>query len=256
MDPVAFELFGIKIAWYGILISLGMLIALVLSNYTSKLKKINYDLLLNAILIALPCAIIGARLYYVLFSLDYYLSNPIQILNIRQGGLAIHGGLIFGIGSGVIYLLKKKENIIKYIDATVPCIVIAQAIGRWGNFMNGEAHGGEVTKEFISRFPEFIQKGMFINGAYYHPTFLYESVLNVGIFIVLMIMLFKKVRDGYTAFTYIGLYSLGRFFIEGMRTDSLYIGGMRIAQIVSLLGVAAWIGFIIYDQVKRKKQAH
>lgn len=122
--------------------------------------------------------------------------------------------------------------------------------------MNGEAHGGEVTKEFISRFPDFIQKGMFINGAYYHPTFLYESVLNIGIFIVLMIMLLKKVRDGYTAFTYIGLYSLGRFFIEGMRTDSLYIGGMRIAQIVSLLGVAAWLGFIVYDQIKKKKQRH
>lgn len=254
MNPVAFELFGLSIRWYGILISTGMVLGLMLSGVTAKLKNINEDILINAVLIALPFGIIGARLYYVLFSLDHYLADPIQIFNIRQGGLAIHGGLILGIGSGIIYLLKKKEKIIKYVDAAVPCIVIAQAIGRWGNFMNSEAHGGEVTKEFISKFPEFIQKGMFINGAYYHPTFLYESVLNLSICIILMIMLYKKVRDGYVAFTYLGLYSLGRFFIEGMRTDSLYFLGLRIAQLVSLCGVLAFALFVVYDKVKRKKQ--
>ena len=252
LNPVAFELFGLSIRWYGILISIGMVLGLGVSNITGKLKKIDEDILLNAVLIALPFGIIGARLYYVLFSLDYYLQNPAQIINIRQGGLAIHGGLIFGIGAGIIYLMKKKQIIIKYVDAAVPCIVLAQAIGRWGNFMNGEAHGREVTKEFISKFPEFIQRGMFIDGAYYAPTFLYESLLNFGIFAILMIMIFKKARDGYVSFTYLGLYSLGRFFIEGMRTDSLYFLGLRIAQLVSLAGIIAFLGFVIYDKFIKK----
>lgn len=252
MNPIAFKIFGIEIAWYGILIASGMIIGILLAEYTSKLKKINYDLLINAVFIALPCAIIGARLYFVAFRWEYYSQNLLEIVNTRQGGLAIHGGLIFGITSGVLYLKSKKENIIKYVDATVPCIIIAQAIGRWGNFFNQEAHGGPVTPEFIQHFPEFIQKGMFIKGIYYHPTFLYESVWNVLVFVILIMILKKGLKDGFSTFSYIGLYSLGRFFIEGLRTDSLMLGPLRIAQVMSILGILAWVGYLIYYFKTRK----
>lgn len=256
MNPIAFSLFGLDIRWYGIFIATGMVVAILLSSYTSKIKNINYDYLLNAVLIALPCGIIGARLYYVVFEWGYYSQHLNEIFAIRNGGLAIHGGLLFGIGAGAAYMIYKKQSILKNLDAVVPGIILAQAIGRWGNFMNQEAHGGPVSAEFISKFPEFIQKGMLIDGTYYHPTFLYESIWNVIVFIILMILLKKCVEDGVVAFSYIGLYSLGRFFIEGLRTDSLMIFGLRIAQIVSLVGILAWIGYLIYVYAikKRKKR--
>lgn len=252
MNPVAFTLFSIQIRWYGILISTGMIIGILLAKKSCDVKKISYDTLIDIILIALPLAIIGARLYYVLFNLDYYSQNMGEILNIRQGGLAIHGGLIFAIGSAYLYCRKKQISFLKYADAAAPSIIIAQALGRWGNFFNQEAHGGPVTKEFISHFPAFIQNGMYIEGTYYHPTFLYESIWNVLVFICLTYVLRKSKKDGTTIFTYVGLYSIGRFFIEGLRTDSLMIGPLRIAQIVSLLGVAIWIVFLYFVYIKEK----
>lgn len=244
MNPVAFSIFGIDIRWYGIMISMGMVLGILLAKKSCDVKNISYDTFMDLILIALPLAIIGARLYYVLFNLDYYSQNVSEILNTRQGGLAIHGGLIFAIGSAYIYSRKKKINFLKYADAAAPSIIIAQALGRWGNFFNGEAHGGPVTVEFISHFPKFIQKGMYIEGTYYHPTFLYESTWNILVFASLLYILRKSKKDGTTLFTYIGLYSIGRFFIEGLRTDSLMIGPLRIAQIISLLGVVIWLSFL------------
>ncbi len=137
-------------------------------------------------LIAFPSAIIGARLYYVIFEFEDYKDNLINIFNIRQGGLAIHGGIIFGVLAVYIYLKYRKESFFKYVDVAAPSIILGQAIGRWGNFFNSEAHGGPVTKEFISKFPQFIQKGMFIEGTYYHPTFLYESIWNFIVCIFLI----------------------------------------------------------------------
>lgn len=252
MNPIAFNLFGIEVRWYGILISAGMLIAILITSYTCKVKRINHDRMMDIVLIALPAAIIGARLYYVLFNLNYYSLHPSEILNIRQGGLAIHGGVIFALIVGYIYSRKRRLSFLEYADAAAPAIIIAQAIGRWGNFFNQEAHGGEVSYEFIKNFPVFIQKGMFIGGAYYHPTFLYESIWNFISFILLMILIKKSKSDGLTFFTYIGLYSLGRFMIEGLRTDSLMLGPLRVAQVVSLTGIIAWIIFLYYARFRKK----
>lgn len=252
MNPIAFSIFGFGIHWYGIIIACGMLLAIVLSSYTSKLRGINYDELLNMILIGLPLAIIGARLYYVIFSFSDYVNNPIEILNTRQGGLAIHGGIIVGLLTAFTYCYRRKLKFMDYADVIAPSIIIAQAIGRWGNFFNQEAHGDSVSYSFIKHFPMFIQKGMYIDGTYYNPTFLYESIWDLCVFFILLTVLKKAKRPGIVIFSYIGLYSIGRFFIEGLRTDSLMIGPLRIAQVVSLFGVLAWIGFLFY-YFKRKK---
>ena len=204
-------------------------------------------------LIAFPSAIIGARLYYVIFEFEDYKDNLIDIFNIRQGGLAIHGGIIFGVLAVYIYLKYRKESFFKYVDVAAPSIILGQAIGRWGNFLNSEAHGGPVTKEFISKFPEFIQKGMFIEGTYYHPTFLYESIWNFIVCIFLIYLLKKTNKKGIVFMCYIGLYSLGRFFIEGLRTDSLYLGSIRVAQLMSIAGMILSI-FFIYNIMKKERE--
>ena len=251
MNPIAFNIFGLDIRWYGILIALGMMVGIILANYTSRLKDVDYDEFLNIVLISFPIAIIGARFYYVIFEFNQYKDNLIDVFNIRQGGLAIHGGIIFGMIAALIYTRLKKENLLEFADIAAPSIIIAQAIGRWGNFFNSEAHGGPVTQGFISEFPNFIQKGMLIDGVYYHPTFLYESIWNVIICLLLLYLLTKTFKIGTVFFSYIGLYSLGRFFIEGLRTDSLMFGGMRVAQLISLVGIAIWIIFIAINHRKK-----
>lgn len=244
MNPVAFTIGGFDIRWYGILIAIGIILGIVIAQYNCKWREVDYDNLLNIVLLSLPIGIIGARLYYVVFEFDNYKNNIISAFNIRNGGLAIHGGLIFAIGTALIYTKIKKLNFIKFADVAAPSIILAQALGRWGNFFNQEAHGDAVSYEFIKHFPMFIQKGMNINGMYYNPTFLYESIWNIMVFVLLMIILRKCKRNGMVFFTYIGLYSVGRFIIEGMRTDSLMFGNIRMAQFVSLMGVIAWIIFL------------
>lgn len=252
MNPVAFNLFGLDIRWYGLLISMGMVLGIVIASNSCKVKGLSYDYMMDLVLIALPAAIVGARLYYVLFNLSYYTSNPAEIINIRQGGLAIHGGVLFALAAAFIYARKKKLDFLSYADAAAPSIILGQAIGRWGNFFNQEAHGGSVTKEFISRFPKFIQEGMFIEGSYYHPTFLYESLWNIAVFAVLLVVLRKSSKKGTTFFGYVGLYSIGRFIIEGLRTDSLMFGPLRVAQLVSLTGVAIWLIFLYFAYFRKK----
>lgn len=251
MNPIAFSIGGFDIRWYGILIACGMTFGIIMANYNCKWREVDYDNLLNIVLISIPIGIIGARLYYVVFEFDNYKNNIIDAFNIRNGGLAIHGGLIFALGTALIYTKIKKLNFIKFADVAAPSIILAQALGRWGNFFNQEAHGDSVSYEFIKNFPMFIQQGMNINGIYYNPTFLYESIWNLVVFIILMIMLRKSQKNGIVFFTYIGLYSIGRFVIEGMRTDSLMIGNIRIAQLVSLSGVTLWIVFIGLNYYKR-----
>lgn len=246
MNPIAFSIFNIPIRWYGIFIALGMVIGITITSYTCKLKRISYDKFIDMIIIVLPMAIIGARLYYVLFEFDYYRNNLLEIINIREGGLAIHGGVILGIITAAIYIKNKRLDFFKYADAAAPGLIIAQAIGRWGNFFNQEAHGGQVSREFISHFPEFIQRGMLIGGNYYHPTFLYESIWDVLVFLLLILIVKKSKKNGLAAFSYIGLYSIGRFFIEGLRTDSLMLGSFRVAQLISLSGILVWIIALIY----------
>ena len=254
MDPIAFNIFGLSVAWYGIFIAGGMMVGIILANFTSKLKNVDYDELLNIVLISFPIAIIGARAYYVIFEFNQYKDNLVQVFNIRQGGLAIHGGVIFGMIAALIYTRYKKQNLLEFADVAAPSIIIGQAIGRWGNFFNSEAHGGPVTQTFISKFPVFIQKGMLIDGVYYHPTFLYESIWNLFICLILIYLLTKTFKSGTVFFSYIGLYSIGRFFIEGLRTDSLMFGGIRVAQLISLAGVTLWIIFLVMNN--KKKDLH
>jgi len=252
MNPIAFNIFGLDIRWYGIFIATGMMVGIILSDFTCKLKNIDYDEFLNIVLISFPIAIIGARTYYVIFAFNQYKNNLIDVFNIRQGGLAIHGGIIFGMLAALIYTRYKKENLLGFVDVAAPSIIIAQAIGRWGNFFNSEAHGGPVTQAFISKFPDFIQKGMLIDGVYYHPTFFYESIWDLMVGLILIYLLTKTFKRGTVFLTYIGLYSIGRFFIEGLRTDSLMFGSIRVAQLISLAGIALWIIFLAIN-IKKKE---
>lgn len=253
-NPIAFELFGLEVRWYGILIAVGVILGLTLAWYNCKRLDLDFDMLTDGFLWAFPFAIIGARAYYVIFQFNDYKDNLADVFNIRQGGLAIHGGLIGALIVILIFAKVKKINLAKYMDVAAPSIILAQAIGRWGNFMNSEAHGGPVTKEFISHFPKFIQDGMCIKGVYYHPTFLYESLWNLVVFIILLVILYKKTskQDGFVVCSYISLYSLGRVFIEGLRTDSLMFHGFRVAQIVSVIGIVSGIMIMLILKIRRE----
>lgn len=253
MNPTAFSINGFEIRWYGILIWLGIVAALALGYYNCKRKNLSFDTVFDGLLVCLPAAIVGARFYYVIFQFNEFKDNPISMFNTRTGGLAIHGGLIGAAIAAAIFFKVKKIKPFEYLDLVAPSIVLAQAIGRWGNFMNSEAHGGEVTKEFISHFPEFIQKGMLIGGKYYHPTFLYESIWDILCCVILMIIFYKNKEgsDGVVIGSYMILYSVGRFFIEGLRTDSLMFGGLRVAQITSIALIIA--GIIVIYLTKKKR---
>ena len=244
MDRVAFTIFGIDVMWYGVLIATGMLIGVALAVREAKRVGISEDDVLNIAIIAIPVAIICARLYYVIFSWDYYSQNPGEIFNIRGGGLAIHGGLIGGILTGFIYAKVKKLDFFKTADAVMVGMPLAQAIGRWGNFINGEAHGG----------PTSLPWGIMVDGVKVHPTFLYESIWDFGIFLFIMFyMRKKKTYEGEVIVSYITLYSIGRFFIEGLRTDSLMFGPIRMAQFISLVGVVGGLVLHFYLKNRAKK---
>lgn len=253
MNPIAFYIFGISIRWYGLFIAIGMTLGIIVAKYNCRYRSIKFDTILDVVLISIPIGIIGARLYYVLFQFSDYKYNLIDIFNIRQGGLAIHGGILFALISAYIITKHKKVSFLKVADVVAPSIIIAQALGRWGNFFNSEAHGGPVSYDFIKHFPSFIQKGMHIDGLYYHPTFLYESGWDFFIFVILMIVLRKYDEKGVVFFSYLGMYSIGRFIIEGFRTDSLMFGPIKIAQLVSLCAIVIWIVFLIFCMFKKEK---
>jgi len=239
-------------AWYGLIIVVAMVLAIYLTIKEGEKRGISEDFVVDTAFWVLPLGILGARLYYVLFELDYYLTNPLQILAVWEGGLAIYGGIIAGVLT--IYWRTKKENVpfLLFIDILAPYTLLAQAIGRWGNFINQEAHGGEVSRQFLENFmlPEFIIEGMHINGAYYHPTFLYESLWSLlGVVLILVLRNRKPLLlRGETTASYLIWYGFGRFFIEGLRTDSLYLGPFRISQIVSAVIILIGIGIILYKR--------
>jgi len=246
MNPVLIDLGFIKIYWYSIMILIGLFIGGSLIIKESKKFKIPEDYLINLILYTIVSAIIGARLYYVVFNWSYYSQNLIDIFKVWEGGLAIHGGLFFGLLTVIVYTKKYNVKTLRMLDIIVVGLIIGQAIGRWGNFFNGEAHGGATTLEFLQSLflPKFIIEGMYIHGVYYHPTFLYESIWCLIGFIVLL--LFRRRyynKIGQTTGLYLIWYGIGRFFIESMRTYSLMLGNFKIAQIISILFVI--IGIII-----------
>lgn len=250
IDPIAFRLGPIEVAWYGLIIVVGMFVAVWLSMKEANKRGIGEEFIIDLAFWIIPAGIIGARLYYVLFELPTYLANPIKIFYFWEGGLAIYGGLILGFVALYVYSNKQNVPVWLLVDVLAPHVMIAQAIGRWGNFINQEAHGTEVTRQFLERLrlPEFIINQMNINGNYYHPTFLYESLWNVIGFIILMSIRAKSnfLRRGETFLSYLAWYGLGRFFIEGLRTDSLYLGSFRVSQLLSLVLFIGSIGLIAY----------
>lgn len=250
IDPVAISIGPIKIYWYGIIIALAMLIGISLATKEAQKLGLEEDTMVDMALWAIPIGFIGARLYYVLFKWDYYIQNPSEIIAIWNGGIAIYGGLIAGGLAVYWFARRKKMTLTLLLDILAPSVLLAQSIGRWGNFINQEAHGGAVSRQFLETLylPEFIIEQMNINGTYYHPTFLYESLWSLLGFILLIILRNQKglLRRGEVALSYVIWYSFGRFFIEGMRTDSLWIGDiMRVSQMLSLVlfisAIVLWI---------------
>ncbi|MBC8630977.1 prolipoprotein diacylglyceryl transferase [[Eubacterium] tenue] len=244
MDRVAFTIFGIDVMWYGILMATGMILGTLIAIKEAKRVGIKEDYILDLAIIAIPAGLICARLYYVLFNWGYYSNNPSQILNLRGGGMAIHGALIGGVLAGYIFSRYKKLDFFKLADTVMLGMPLAQSIGRWGNFINQEAHGG----------PTNLPWGIMVNGVKVHPTFLYESIWDFGIFVFLWIFRKKKSYEGQVIVLYAILYSLGRFFIEGLRTDSLMIGPFRMAQVISLVGIIGGIVVHMYLSNKNKKK--
>jgi phosphatidylglycerol---prolipoprotein diacylglyceryl transferase len=208
---------------------------------------------MDLMLWAIPIAILSARLYYVIFEWNYYSQNPGEIIAIWNGGLAIHGALIGGVITAIVFTKKRQVSFWQLVDIAAPSIILGQAIGRWGNFINQEAHGGEVTRAFLEnlQLPEFIINQMYINGAYYHPTFLYESIWNFVGFILLMLLRKVNLRRGEMFLSYVIWYSVGRFFIEGMRTDSLMLTeSLRMAQTISAVLIIAAVVVLLYRRAK------
>lgn len=255
MNNVFISLGPITIYWYSVLILTGVLTAIYVALKESK-KENMHDFINELITYVIVAGIIGARLYYVIFNFSLYKNNLIDIFKIWEGGLAIYGGVIAGF-LAVVYLAKKKnKSIIKTTDIIVPGLILAQAIGRWGNFFNQEAYGSIVSLEFLKsiHLPTFIINGMYINGSYYHPTFLYESIWCIlGFILLITIRKITKRKIGIMTSTYFIWYGMGRFFIEGLRTDSLYLGSFRVSQIVSIILIIIGIVGIILSFKKGVK---
>lgn len=253
IDPVAFSLGVLEVKWYGIIIASAILIGYWIAQKSAQSVGFHEDDLVNILLVCVFVAIISARLYFVLFQLDYYIQNPIEIPMIWHGGIAIHGGLIGAFAMGTYYCYRKNWHPFQLGDVVAPSIILAQGIGRWGNFMNHEAHGGPVSRSFLEslHLPQFIIENMQINGIYYQPTFLYESIWDVIGFIIL-ITIRRHLKIGETFFIYIIWYSVGRFYIEGLRTDSLMLTEtIRIAQAVSIVCIIIGVIFIVWRRLKK-----
>lgn len=253
LNPIAFHLGPIAVHWYGIIIGFGALLGLYIAMQECKKRGISPDHLVDFVTIALPVAIISARIYYVLFEWSYYQKHLSEIPAIWHGGIAIHGGLIGAILTAIIFTRKRKISFWKLADITAPSILLGQAIGRWGNFMNQEAHGGPVSRAFLEHLhlPAFIINQMDINGVYYHPTFLYESVWSFIGVILLLSLRKANLRRGEMFFTYLIWYSIGRFFVEGMRTDSLMLTShLRMAQFISIVIICVSILLLMVRRTK------
>lgn len=251
MNPIFLDLGFIQIYWYSIMILVGIILSAIVMLKECKRFNIDNDFMLNLFFYIIPIAIIGARIYFVIFNIDYYSNNFIEIFRIWEGGLAIHGGIIAGLFFIVYYCKKHKQNIWKILDIAVVGLIIGQIIGRWGNFFNQEAYGSVTTLSYLKslHLPTFIINGMNINGMYYHPTFLYESILNFIGLVILLIIRRKNIKVGQLSSIYLIWYGAVRFFIEILRQDSLMLGNIKVAQLISILMVM--IGITIF--IKKAK---
>lgn len=237
-NPIAFSIGNIDIRWYGILIAMAMLLGVIIACKRAPKQGLTEDNVLDTIIWMLPIGVIGARAYYVLFNLNMYHSFA-EMLNIRSGGLAIHGGLIFGIATVFVVSHFKKFSALNMLDLLLPIVALGQAIGRWGNFFNGEAHGG----------PTNLPWGIMVDGVKVHPTFLYESIWCLLLFIFLVWFAdHKRTFYGQIVALYGILYSIERFLVESLRTDSLMIGPFKQAQVLSIVAIIGCI--VLYKYCK------
>ncbi|MEF3312756.1 prolipoprotein diacylglyceryl transferase [Paenibacillus sp. GYB004] len=282
LDPIAFSLGPITVRWYGIILGSAALIGLWLAVMEGKRFRIPPDFFMDLLLIGVPSAIIGARIYYVAFKWDAYKNDLLEIFKIWNGGIAIYGALIGAIIAGYIYMRRKGYDFWRIADICAPSLIAGQMIGRWGNYVNQEAHGGPVTESFLRdslHLPAWITDQMYIDGQFYHPTFLYESMWNLlGLFLLFFLRRQSFLRAGELFFSYFIWYSIGRFFIEGLRTDSLAFtapewfasiinglwspmlvlfepgsmdyGNVRISQLIGILIIIAAVILIV---LRRKK---
>ncbi len=256
--PVAFELGPLTFRWYGILITTALLLGIVLAQKLGERRGLDPerigDLAIWLVIGALP----GARLYYVLFEWDRYADRPLSALAIWQGGIAIHGALIGGAIAALLFARRYKIPFWQLADVVAPALVMGQAIGRWGNFFNSEAFGSPTDLPWRVFIPPAQRPPGLANVAYYHPTFLYESLWNLGVLGLVLWLFFwglrhpGRLKSGTVFLVYFAAYSLGRLWIEGLRLDSLMLGPLRIAQVVSLGGIAMGVvGLLWLYQLKR-----
>lgn len=245
INPIALKLGPFDIRWYALCIVTGVVLAVWLAMKEAPRKKIRPDDILDFILIAFPIAIIGARIYYVLFDLGYYSKNPSEIFAIWHGGIAIYGALIAGGITLLVFSYYKLIAPLDFLDIAVPGVLVAQAMGRWGNFFNQEAFGKPIHS--LDFLPGFIKNQMYIDNSYRTPTFLYESVWNLIGFALVMGLRhrLKNLKSGDIFAFYLVWYGLGRAVIEGMRTDSLMFGPIRVSQALSLVLVVVGLAIIV-----------
>lgn len=246
-SQIAFSLFGIDVYKYAVCIVLGIIIALILCRLSKEKFDVDYSFVLENCIIAIIFGTIGARLYYILFNLDYYYENPLEILNFRNGGLAIYGGLIFAGIAILIHCTIRKKDVLNLFDYVVPFVALGQCIGRFGNFFNIEAYGYEcnsILRMGINTISGYIEV---------HPVFLYESIANFIIFIVLRIFQKNRKFKGGIFLLYCTFYSIVRTITEGLRVDSLMLLNFRVSQLLSIIIFVISIGFIIANLKKIKK---
>ena len=258
LNPIAFNLGGIQVHWYGIIIASAVVVATILAVQEAKRRRIDPDSIYDLILWALPVAIITARMYYVIFEWGYYQNHVDEIVRVWDGGIAIYGALI---GAGIVVYLFCRANWIPVwlmLDIIAPVLIMAQGIGRWGNFMNQEAFGRITSLAFLQslHLPHFITQQMLIDGAYRQPTFLYESLWDILGFIVLMSLRHKKhlFKQGEVFLSYVIWYAFGRFFVEGMRTDSLMLLGIRVSQWLSVILFIGAIGILVFRRKSMRER--
>ncbi|MBD2358494.1 prolipoprotein diacylglyceryl transferase [Tolypothrix sp. FACHB-123] len=242
--PILWRIGPITIRWYGLLIASAVLIGVSLSQYLAKRRNVNPDLLSDLSIWLVIGAIPAARLYYVLFQWPEYAQHPERIIAIWQGGIAIHGAILGGLVAALIFAKLKQVSFWQLADLVAPSLILGQAIGRWGNFFNSEAFGDPTNLPWKLYIPVDRRPPDFIDNEYFHPTFLYESLWDLMVFALLITLFFRslqgkpRLKIGTLFLTYLATYSLGRLWIEGLRTDSLMLGPLRMAQVVSLIGIA------------------
>ena len=251
ISPVAFKLGNLSVKWYGVIMAVAIILAVSMAIVEGRKRQIESDDFMDLLLWAVPIGYVGARIYYVIFEWNYYSQHLDQIIAIWNGGIAIYGGLLAGLAVLLVFCYKRMLPPFLMLDVITPGVMAAQILGRWGNFINQEAHGGPTTLAFLQslRLPNFIISQMKIGGIYYQPTFLYESFFNlIGLLIILFLRHKKHLfKQGEIFMLYLAWYSVVRFFVEGMRTDSLYLmGSIRVSQMLSVILLIVVICLFIY----------